>query len=104
MTSPAPARSGPGSTPQRETRTTHDQSTPAAATGGAGPRLEPQLPHEVDQSVHSQASAAASQRVVGKQAYRDSVGPSRDTDRAPVTDALYNSAVAPDRGRSAPRK
>jgi hypothetical protein len=94
--------------PQGETRTTHDQSlnadaTPAAA-GPARPRVEPQLPHEIDESAHSQADASVGQEDIGKQAYEDAVGPTQDTDKAPVTDAVYNGALAPDRGDTPPRR
>jgi hypothetical protein len=91
-----------------ETRVTHNQSvnTDAAPSGAGGvqPRPEPQLPHDIDESAHSQASATASHAGVGNQAYADAIGPSQDTDKGPVTDALYNGSVAPDRGDAPPRQ
>ena len=91
-----------------ETRSTHDQSmAPDAVPAGHGsarPRVEPQLPHEIDESAHSQERGSARQVEVGKQALADTVGPSRDTDRGPVLDAVYNSTLAPDRGASEPRR
>jgi hypothetical protein len=91
-----------------ETRSTHNQSltTDAERTPEAGvqPRVEPQLPHEIDESAHSQARASAQQLDVGNQAFDDTVGPSQDTDRGPVLDGVYNDTLAPDRGASHPRK
>jgi hypothetical protein len=66
--------------------------------------MEPQLPHEIDESAHSQASASATHVDVGKQACEDAVGPSQDTDKSPVTDAVYNAELAPDRGSASPRR
>ena len=65
------------------------------AAGTVKPRVEPQLPHEQDESASSQASAAEQHKTIGKQAYLDTVGASTDTDRGPVLDAVYNDAVAP---------
>lgn len=91
-----------------ETRTTHNQSMAPDSVptqeGGARPRVEPQLPHEIDESAHSQARASAQQVDVGKQALDDTVGPSQDTDRGPVLDNVYNATLAPDRGASRPRE
>jgi hypothetical protein len=91
-----------------ETRSTHDQSltTEAVPTteGGARPRVEPQLPHEIDESAHSQACGSARQVDVGEQAFADTVGPSQDTDRGPVLDTVYNATLAPDRGAAKPRE
>jgi hypothetical protein len=110
MTTDAPST---GSTPPErsgaaENRVVHDQSVNTQATpsanGGIHPRAEPQLPHDIDESAHSQARASASQVDVGNQAYADTIGPSQDTDKGPVTDALYNGAVAPDRGEASPRQ
>jgi hypothetical protein len=90
-----------------ETRTTHDQSTNTDATPGAAgtaaPRVEPALPHEIDESAHSQARASAQQVDIGEQALADQLSPSTDTDRGPVLDQVYNDKVAPDRSDAPPR-
>ncbi len=65
---------------------------------------QPPLPHEHDESHHSQARASQRQVEVGKQAYKDETGPSQDTDKGPVLDAIYNDKVAPDRGPTPPRE
>ena len=108
MTSPKDSPSSDGSQRHDENRTTHNQSinTDAgpAATGGAAPRAEPQLPHDIDESSHSQANLSVSQVDVGKQAFADETGPTQDTDKAAVTDAVYNGSVAPDRGDGPPRQ
>jgi hypothetical protein len=112
MTSPPSSATSqtPGTEPtgRGETHSTHDQSlaTDAVATPDAGtqPRVEPQLPHEIDESAHSQARGSAQQVDVGEQAFKDTVGPSQDTDRGPVLDAVYNATLAPDRGASEPRR
>jgi hypothetical protein len=110
MTTPSPSNtpSKPDSRRADENRTTHNQSVNTDATpsadGSAQPRPEPQLPHDIDESAHSQQSASASHAGVGNQAYADAVGPSQDTDKGPVTDALYNGKVAPDRGETPPRQ
>ena len=91
-----------------ETTTHHDQSLlPEAQTSPTGkttPRVEPKLPHESDESASSQASATESHKALGEQAYRDTVGPSRDTDRGPVLDAIYNQAIAPRNDDVPPRR
>ena len=107
-TTPKPSPSGDGRDRANENRTTQNQSTtPDADTGVAGaaePRVEPQLPHDIDESVHSQARSSVSQEGVGQKAYEDAVSPSQDTDRGPVADELYNERIAPDRGETAPRR
>ncbi|MGN6525966.1 MAG: hypothetical protein ACTHL8_06225 [Burkholderiaceae bacterium] len=89
-------------------RVVHDQSLhPAAAPasrGSAEPETEPQLPQDIDQSAHSQASASATHVDVGLQAHADQTGASRDTDRGPVLDEVYNRTLAPDRGETPPRR
>ena len=89
-------------------RVVHDQSLhPAAAPasrGSAEPEPEPQLPQDIDQSAHSQASASATHADVGLQAHADQTGASRDTDRGPVLDEVYNRTLAPDRGETPPRR
>ncbi len=64
---------------------------------------EPALPHEHDESSHSQASATPQQGVVGRKAYGNATDGTRDTDRGPVMDQVYNDKVAPDRGPAKPR-
>jgi hypothetical protein len=83
-----------------ETRSKHDQSSDAAAH----PHSEPQLPHEADQSHHSQARGSERQVEVGKKAYKDTIGPAEDTDRGPVLDEVYNRSIAPERGDKPPRQ
>jgi len=99
----------PGNARDRgETTTVHDQSAPSVQRGGgpgpAKPVVEPQLPHEIDESSHSQADGLPEQAAVGAQAHRDATGPAQDTDRGPVLDEVYNRTLAPDRGESPPRK
>ena len=65
---------------------------------------EPALPHEHDESSHSQARATPGQEEVGRQAYANAIDGSVDTDRGPVLDHVYNDQVAPDRGPSQPRR
>jgi len=100
--------SADGSQRASENRTTHNQSTDTDSErqpgGAAQPRVEPQLPHDIDESAHSQARASARQAEVGEQAYEDTLSPSQDTDRGPVLDKLYKGAVAPDRGKGPPRR
>lgn len=97
-----------GSQRASENRTTHNQSvntdSERQAGGAVQPRVEPQLPHDIDESAHSQARASQRQVEVGEQAYEDSLSPSQDTDRGPVLDELYKGAVAPDRGKGPPRQ
>ena len=106
MTEPSPTDNG--ATRHNETRTTHNQSinTESTTAGGAGARArpEPQQPNDIDESSHSQASATTRHDEVGKQAYLDTLGPTQDTDKAPVTDAVYNEKLAPDRGSTPPRQ
>jgi len=91
-----------------QTRTTHDQSLEPDATrdGGdrVGPRVEPSLPHELDESARSQASATPRHAEIGRRALEDELGPSEDTDRGPVMDKVYHEKVATDRGHTPPRR
>jgi hypothetical protein len=91
-----------------ETTSAHDQSTVPDARpargGAAGPRVEPQLPHEQDESSRSQASATPQHAGIGKRAYQDATGASEDTDRGPVLDEVYNDKVAPNRSAGRPRE
>ncbi len=65
---------------------------------------EPALPHEQDESSHSQASTTPQQEEVGRQAYRNATDGTVDTDRGPVMDKVYNDKVAPRRGATGPRR
>jgi len=103
----APADKGsPDDRSRGQTRTTHDQSVGPdamrAAGGRAGPRVEPSLPHEHDESARSQASASPRHAEIGRQAMDDQLGPSEDTDRGPVMDKVYHEKVATDRGHHTP--
>jgi hypothetical protein len=106
--SAASPASGADSVGRGETRSTHNQSmapdSVSTTQGSARPRVEPQLPHEIDESSHSQERGSARQVDVGNQALADTIGPSQDTDRGPVLDAIYNATLAPDRGASEPRQ
>ena len=108
MTS-TPPRNSPGhSAPRGETTTIHQQSDDPEARptgqGGAESATEPQLPHEIDESSHSQASASAQHADIGKQAFEDETGPSADTDRGPVLDEVYNRTLAPRPHDEPPRR
>jgi hypothetical protein len=65
---------------------------------------EPALPHEQDESSHSQESATPKQRELGRKAYGNATDGTTDTDRGPEMDRIYNEKVAPDRGDSGPRR
>jgi hypothetical protein len=65
---------------------------------------EPALPHEHDESSHSQASATPQHEDVGSQAYRNATDGTTDTDRGPLMDQVYNDKVAPHRGPAEPRR
>jgi len=103
-----PDKGSPDDRSRNQTRTTHDQSMNTDATGGArggvGPRVEPALPHDHDESARSQASASPRHAQIGRQAMEDELGPSRDTDRGPVMDKVYHEKIATDRGQTPPRQ
>ena len=65
---------------------------------------EPSLPHERDESSHSQARASEQQKDMGDQAYRNATDGTADTDRGPVMDKVYNEKVVPHRGPGEPRR
>jgi hypothetical protein len=65
---------------------------------------EPSLPHEQDESSHSQARDTAAQESVGRQAYDNATDGTVDTDKGPVIDRVYNEEVAPRRGASLLRR
>ena len=98
----------PPAAPRGETTSTHDRFATAAverrgnAAGASQP--DPQLPHEHDESSHSQASAAASHGRVGGRAYDDLMEGREDTDKGPEMDRVYNEKVAPHRGPRRPRE
>ncbi len=81
-----------------------DAAAQGATTASRDRKREPALPHEQDESSHSQARGSEQQKDVGRQAYKDATSPSTDTDKGPVMDQVYNEKVAPDRGPSAPRR
>jgi hypothetical protein len=86
----------------------HPASLDAAAKGettaSRDRAREPALPHEHDESSHSQARATERQKAVGNKAYGNATDGTADTDRGPVMDQVYNEKVAPDRGPAAPRR
>lgn len=53
----------------------------------------PRLPHERDQSSESQKNPGGDATEVGKQAFKDVESGAVDTDRAPVTDKVYNEKL-----------
>ncbi|MDM0013954.1 hypothetical protein QTH87_16080 [Variovorax sp. J22P168] len=69
--------------------------------GGGDTKVEqggesaPRLPHEHDQSSDSQQNADGGATRVGRQAHEDIERGLVDTDRAPVTDRVYNDKVKP---------
>ena len=78
---------------------------PTGATTASRDRArEPSLPHERDESSHSQAQASEQQKEVGRKAYGNATDSTVDTDRGPVMDKVYNEKVAPDRGPAEPRR
>jgi hypothetical protein len=90
-----PVRHPPVPEAARRGEITAPQEPPAAPS--------PQLPHEQDESSHSQASATPEQQDIGRRARANAVDGTADTDRGPVADAVYNDKVAPDRGAGKPR-
>jgi hypothetical protein len=62
----------------------------------------PHLPHDEDESSHSQASGTPMHRPVGEKAYDDTVSDRVDTDKGPVMDEVYHRMVA--EGRAGRRK
>jgi hypothetical protein len=65
---------------------------------------EPSLPHEQDESSHSQASGTPQQNDQGLKAFGNATDGTTDTDRGPLMDKVYNEKVAPDRGDAEPRQ
>jgi hypothetical protein len=87
---------------QRPTAAPAGETTPARQDGRAPEEklanqeeTSPRLPHEHDESRHSQASASPRHGPVGRKAFEDATGPQADTDKGPVMDQVYNDAVAP---------
>jgi hypothetical protein len=60
--------------------------------GGEGPEA-PKQPNERDESSSSQSGEALQTDALAQAAYADAAGPQQDTDRAPVTDQVYNESV-----------
>ncbi len=79
------------SAPQGQTSTSRDHAR------------EPSLPHEQDESSHSQASTTPQQKDVGKKAYGNATDGTADTDRGAQMDRVYNEQLA-DRGTDKPRE
>ena len=105
----APADKGsPDDRSRGQTRVSRDQGVAPDAARGAdgrdGPSIEPALPHELDESARSQASATPRHAEIGRQAMADELSPSEDTDRGPVLDKVYHEKVATDRGHTPPRR
>jgi len=89
--------------PVRHPASLDDEPNGATITS-RGHSREPSLPHESDESSHSQESATPGQKSVGRKAYGNATDGSVDTDRGPLMDKVYNEKVAPDRGTSGPRR
>ncbi len=79
----------------------HPAELDAAANAAA---RKPSLPHEQDESSHSQERATPRQEEVGRKAYDNATDGTADTDRGPLMDKVYNEKVAPDRGPAEPRQ
>ena len=77
--------------PQGQTSTSRDRDR------------EPSLPHEQDESSHSQASASPQQKDVGKKAFGNATDGTADTDRGDQMDQVYNDQLA-DRDADKPRQ
>jgi len=82
----------------------HPPVPEAAVRGETTPPAEAPLPHERDESSHSQAQGTAGQQAMGKKALRNATDGSADTDRGPVADKVYNETLAPDRSATPPRR
>jgi hypothetical protein len=66
---------------------------------------EPRLPHERDESADSQVKTATQQPGdVGKQAYDDVQAGRVDTDRGPVLEKLFRTALRRETAPAPPRK
>ncbi len=81
-----------------------DAAGPGETSASRDRTREPNLPHEHDESSHSQARASQRQEEVGRQAYDNATDGTADTDRGPVMDQVYNDKVAPHRGPVNPRQ
>jgi hypothetical protein len=80
-------------------------SAPQGQTSASRDRArEPSLPHEHDESSHSQSSGTPQQKEVGKTAYGNATDGTTDTDRGAQMDQVYNEKLAPDRGADKPRQ
>ena len=60
--------------------------------GDEGPEA-PKQPNERDESASSQSGEGLQTDGLAKAAYADAAGPQQDTDRAPLTDQVYNESV-----------
>ena len=81
-----------------------DADRTGSTTASRDNAREPSLPHEQDESSHSQARASEQQKDVGDKAFRNATDGTADTDRGPVMDKVYNEKVAPHRGPDEPRR
>jgi len=81
-----------------------DADAPGAASSSRDGDRAPDLPHDRDESSHSQAPASPRQQQVGRRAYDDATDGTADTDRGPVMDQVYNDRIASDRGSGSPRQ
>ena len=80
-----------------------DAAPNGATTSSRDRAKEPPLPHEHDESSHSQASGTTQQKDVGRRAYDNATDGTADTDRGPLMDPVYNEKVTPHRGPDEPR-
>lgn len=95
--SDAPPAQSDGQTPDRKASLQGDTHV-GSANGDVG--RKPRVPPHRDESSDSQASATADHEKIGKVAYEDAAGPQQDTDRATVTDKVYNEEVVPPASRT----
>lgn len=83
---PQPKANRPAAEPAKDG---DDGRTSVEQDGDTAPRL----PHERDQSSDSQKNPGGKPTEVGKQAFKDVESGAVDTDRAPVTDKVYNEKL-----------
>jgi hypothetical protein len=92
-------------TPVAPTRDAAVRARRANTTVTRGPDAEPRLPHERDESADSQVKSATQQPGdVGKQAYNDLQAGRVDTDRGPVLEELFRTALQRETAPAPPRK
>ena len=81
-----------------------DAAGAGSTTASRDNSREPSLPHEQDESSHSQERASEQQKDMGDKAFRNATDGTADTDRGPLMDKVYNEKVAPHRGPDEPRR